>query len=77
MLKETHRVLKPGRHAFVMVGNPVVRGELIDLAEMTIDLAGRHGLQLMVRTERKGINRRANKMGAEHLLFFRKRISKN
>ena len=30
------------------------------------------GFELVVRTERHGVNRRANKMGAEHLLFFRK-----
>ena len=72
MLRESARVLKPGRHAFLMVGNPVVRGEVIDLAEMTIALASQAGLELVVRTERLGVNRRANKMGAEHLLFFQK-----
>lgn len=72
MLVETARVLRPGRHAFLMVGNPVVQGEIIDLAEMTIELATLAGLKLVVRTERQGINRRANKMGAEHLLFFAK-----
>jgi len=72
MLFETARVLKPNRHAFLMVGNPVVRGEVIDLGQMTIDLASQAGLKLIVRAERKGVNRRANKMGAEHLLFFRK-----
>jgi SAM-dependent methyltransferase len=72
MLRETSRVLRPDRYAFLMVGNPVVRGETIDLAAMTIDLAQSAGLQLVVRTRRTGVNRRANKMGAEHLLFFRK-----
>lgn len=76
MLHESARVLKPGRHAFLMVGNPVVRGAVIDLAEMTLALASRAGLELVVRTERQGVNRRANKMGAEHLLFFRKAPSK-
>jgi SAM-dependent methyltransferase len=76
MLHESARVLKPGRHAFLMVGNPVVRGEVIDLADMTLSLASRAGLELLVRTERQGVNRRANKMGAEHLLFFQKAPSK-
>ncbi|MCC6553433.1 MAG: hypothetical protein IT372_10500 [Polyangiaceae bacterium] len=76
MLKETARVLKPGRHAFLMVGNPVVRGEVVDLAEMTLGLADSAGLEFVVRTERQGVNRRANKMGAEHLLFFRKALEK-
>jgi len=72
MLTEASRVLRSGRHIFLMVGNPVVRGKTVDLATMTIDMAERAGLDLVVRTERVGINRRANKMGAEHLLFFRK-----
>lgn len=75
MLIETSRVLRPGRHAFLMVGNPLVRGEIVDLAAMTIDLAERAGFRLVVRTERKGVNRRANKMGVEHLMFFKKLTS--
>lgn len=72
MLIEASRVLRPGRHAFLMVGNPVVRGEIVDLATMTIELAESAGFRLVVRTQRTGVNRRANKMGTEHLLFFRK-----
>ena len=72
MLKETHRVLRPGGHAFLMVGNPVVRSETVNLAQMTVRRACEAGLRLAARTERSGINRRANKMGAEHLLFFHK-----
>ena len=72
MLKEAARVLRPGRYAFLMVGNPVVRGEVVDLAEMTLRLARDAGFNFVVRTERKGVNRRANRMGAEHLLFFQK-----
>lgn len=74
MLKETARVLRSNRYAFLMVGNPVVRGEVVDLAKMTIDLANQAGLDLLTRTERNGVNRRANKMGAEHLLFFVKSV---
>jgi SAM-dependent methyltransferase len=73
MLVEAARILKPGRHAFLMVGNPVVRGQIVDLAEMTVRLSEDAGLGLVARTERRGVNRRANKMGAEHLLFFRKK----
>ena len=72
MLQEASRVLRPGRYAFLMVGNPVVRGKPIDLAAMTLELARPANLDLVVRTERKGINRRANKMGREQLLFLRK-----
>lgn len=72
MLGETARVLKPGGYAFLMVGNPVVKGSLIDLADMTLRLAEAAGLRFAARAVRGGINRRANKMGDEHLLFFRK-----
>ena len=72
MLKETCRVLRPGRYAFLMVGNPIVQGETVNLAEMTVNFACDAGLELTTRTERQGINRRANNMGMEHLLFFRK-----
>ena len=76
MLNETERVLRPGRHAFFMVGNPTVRGEIVNLAEMTLKLASDAGLELTARTERQGVNRRANRMGTEHLLFFRKASEK-
>lgn len=72
MLLEASRVLRPGRYAFLMVGNPIVKGESVDLAAMTLELAEGAGLRLAVRAERRGVNRRANKMGAEHLLFFTK-----
>lgn len=73
MLLESARVLRPGRYMFLMVGNPVVKGKKIDLAEMTVELAKAAGLRLVVQTTRKGVNRRANKMGDEHLLFFQNR----
>jgi SAM-dependent methyltransferase len=72
MMHETARVLRPGRCAFLMVGNPVVRGKAVDLASMTISLAADAGLELVAQAARNGLNRRANKMGQEHLLFFRK-----
>lgn len=70
MLRESFRVLKPGRRAFVMVGNPTVRGEVVDLAEMTEDLATTAGFKIAARTTRGSVNRRANKMGDEYLIFL-------
>ena len=72
MISETYRVLRPARYAFLMVGNPTVRGEIVDLAQMTLQLGNDVGLELVARSERYGVNRRANNMGPEHLLFFRK-----
>lgn len=74
MLRETHRVLRPGRYAFLMVGNPIVRRKIVDLVKMTLRLANDVGLELAARAKRHGTNRRANNMGAEHLLFFRKTL---
>lgn len=72
MISEAYRVLRPGRHAFLMVGNPVVRGEMIDLAQITIELGKNAGFTLETVAERQGTNRRANKMGNEKLIFLRK-----
>jgi site-specific DNA-methyltransferase (cytosine-N4-specific) len=72
MLRETQRILRAGRFAFLMVGSPVVRGEIINLPQMTKTLAAQAGLRLVVETTRKGMNRRANKMGSESILVFEK-----
>lgn len=72
MLEESHRVLKQGKYIFLMVGNPVVKGKLIDLGKMTHEFAIEVGFKHVITTTRKGMNRRANKMGDEILLFFQK-----
>lgn len=74
MLQESFRILKPGKYLFVLVGHPLVKGKRIDLSEMTRNLAEAAGFSLAARTSRTGINRRANKMGDEDLLFFQKPI---
>ncbi|MEF3309605.1 DNA methyltransferase [Paenibacillus sp. GYB004] len=72
MLSESFRVLKPGKSIFLMVGNPVVRGEIVKLDEMTEKFAETLGFELIEKATRKGVNRRANKMGDEVLFFFKK-----
>ena len=72
MIEESFRVLKKGHFAFLMVGSPVVKGNLVDLEEMTIRLCQEAGFSLELNAKRKGTNRRANKMGEESLLFFKK-----
>nr|ABC75875.1 M2.BtsI [Parageobacillus thermoglucosidasius] len=72
MLQESYRVLKPGKKMFLLVGNPVVKGEVVDLGEMTKNLATEVGFSLIAESTRMGTNRRANKMGNEVLLFFQK-----
>lgn len=72
VLGEAHRVLRPGRGMFLMVGDPVVRGDLVDLARMTRETASAVGFVQIAETTRLGTNRRANKMAHETLMFFEK-----
>lgn len=72
MIAEAYRVLKPGGHMFALVGNPTIKGELVDLAKMTSEHAMEVGFAETVRATRAGENRRANKMGEETLLIFAK-----
>lgn len=72
MLNEAYRVLKNEKYIFLMVGDPVVKGKFIDLADMTHRFAVEAGFKHVVTTTRNGVNRRANKMGHETLLFFQK-----
>jgi hypothetical protein len=72
VLIEAYRVLRPNRGMFLMVGDPVVKGVVVDLAELTREAAGAAGFAEMASTTRTGVNRRANKMAHETLLFFEK-----
>ncbi len=72
ILAESWRVLRPGKTLFLMVGNPTVKGQRIDLCEMTKELALPIGFKLQGLHTRNGINRRANLMGLESLMFFQK-----
>lgn len=72
MIKESFRVLKPGKYAFFMVGNPTANGTVVDLHEMTKRLADDNGFEYIYTEIRKGSNRRGNNMGVEYLEFFRK-----
>ena len=72
MLRESLRVLKPGACLFMVLGNPTVRGARIDLCRMAKRNASSLGFGLAAEHHRRGINRRANLMGRESLLFFRK-----
>ncbi len=70
MIKESFRVLKHGKYAFFMVGNPTANGQVVDLHEMTIRLAEQNGFEYLCTAKRSGINRRGNNMGMETLEFF-------
>lgn len=69
---ESYRVLKPEKYMFLMVGNPVVHGEKIDLEQLTVNFARQAGFEHIDTTIRHGQNRRGNRMGDEYLIFFQK-----
>lgn len=71
-ISEAFRVLKPSKTLFLMVGNPTVRGEQIDLSGRTRQIAEATGFELVSIQTREGINRRANLMNVETLFFFGK-----
>ncbi|MBU4489723.1 MAG: site-specific DNA-methyltransferase [Actinobacteria bacterium] len=72
MISESHRVLKPNKMMFMLLGNPTVKGQVIDLTEMAIAIATGIGFSVYAVQVRRGKNRRANLMGHESLLFLRK-----
>jgi tRNA G10 N-methylase Trm11 len=73
MFREAHRVLKPQKCCFMLLGNPTVKGKEIDLPKMAKSLARKNGFDIVEVVKRKGINRRANLLGNESLLFFRRK----
>ena len=52
MIKESFRVLKHGKYAFFMVGNPTANGKVVDLHEMTIRLADQNGFEYLCTAKR-------------------------
>jgi len=72
MFSESYRVLKEKGYMFIMVGNPTVKGELIDLSKMSDEAAISNGFKKIREIKRNGVNRRANKMGKESMIFYQK-----
>lgn len=73
MISESYRVLKKDGFAFFMVGNPTVRGEIVALNDITVELAKNVGFEIFNVCARNGRNRRGNMMGQEFLIFLRKK----
>lgn len=72
MLRAATRAVKPGGTVFLLTGNPTVKGDLVDLFDMTAHIAETVGLHLVYRGERRGKNRRANKMNLETISIWRR-----
>ncbi len=69
---EFARVLQSGGRMFLLVGSPVVHGQRVDLSSLTTAVAEENGFDVEVIAYRDGMNRRANLMGRETLVFLRK-----
>jgi len=74
MIEESWRVMKPKATLFMLLGNPTVKGNRINLSEMAQNICKSTGFKQIIIHSREGINRRANKMGSEALLFFEKLV---
>jgi len=72
IISETYRVLKSEGKFFMLLGNPTVDAQRIDLSSMAEEMASNKNFKLIAKYQRKGMNRRANLMGREDLLFFQK-----
>ena len=72
MFQESWRVLKKKGKLFMLLGSPTVKGKRIDLPKIAIELASTARFTLIGHHYRNGVNRRANKLGAEETLFFEK-----
>lgn len=73
---EWHRVLRQEGHAFVVIGDAIVSGEFVPVADNFIELASTHGLKFKKRWVRQlEVNKKSFNQGArikrEHLLLFR------
>jgi len=72
MISEAYRVTRLGGYFFALVGDPTIKGAVVDLGRMTVEHAMVAGYEEVAVTTRSAENRRANKMGDETLLTFRK-----
>ena len=69
---EMYRVLRPGRYCCVVIGNPVVFGEVIQLNRMLTNVANDKGFEFALELNRERINMRKGKLRKEYILLFQK-----
>jgi DNA modification methylase len=69
---EMYRVLLPSRYCCVVIGNPVVFGNMIPLNENFVTLGKRAGFRYITELSRRRINMRKGILRDEYILVFRK-----
>ena len=52
LMKEVRRVVRPGGHVLVVVGNSTIQGVNVSNADINVNSALRHGMSLTSRVER-------------------------
>lgn len=72
-LREMYRVLKPGKHAAIVIGNATYLGQEVPTAEFLIDFAQRIGF-ILCRNIEKIIFGLYNVMQRENILIFEKAL---
>lgn len=76
---EWHRVLRSGGRAFIVIGDAIVMGQPVPVAERFIDIMTRIGFhpeKLWIRQipqARKSFNRHHSRINEEHLLLFQRK----
>ena len=76
---EWHRVLRSGGRAFIVIGDAIVKGQPVPVAERFLDIMTRIGFhpeKLWMRQipqARKSFNRHHSRINEEHLLLFQRK----
>lgn len=76
---EWHRVLHPQGHAFIVIGDAIVRGQPIPVADRFIEILTQVGFQYQkqwvrqIPDSKKSFNRFNSRNNEEHILLFRRK----
>lgn len=71
-IREMYRVLKKGKYCSIVIGNPVVRGQLIECNKTLTELAISEGFNFETSIRRGKYKTTMGKMKEEFILIFRK-----
>ena len=75
---EWYRVLHPGGHAFIVIGDAIVNGQPIPVADRFIEILMKIGFQRekqwirQIPEAKKSFNRRNSRINEEHILLFQR-----
>jgi DNA modification methylase len=76
---EWHRVLRPGGRAFIVIGDAIVSGQPVPVADRFVEMLTALGFQSenhwkrQIPESKKSFNRRNSRINEEHLLLFKRK----